>query len=390
MHNSGKFLQKILLIIVSTLLLSRVGSLHVFGASQKVQIMYFHFSACDGCSDAQEYLSEVTTLLSEGDQSHNVDVRMINAFQSGGYTLMLSYFEAYSVPKEDQNCPIVFVGSHYYSGEEAIKSHLIEAVKNPGEASLIAPAGEQDAKISQTFNAMKPLNVFLTGLINGVNPCSMSMLLFFFSLLGIRKLNVLKAGIGFCLGKFVTYLFLGIVSYGILDSIDMNRYKFITKLIVLAIAFTIAFMNFRDYFAARHEKYEKIKVQLPCGLRRLNHSIIKRFTSFESQKLLFPVSALLGVFVSLGEFLCTGQIYLATILYMMKDSADGAFGPTALVYFLIYCVAIVIPLLVIAIFMNKGKELFEISETIRGKLPLIKLLNAVFFIVFAVLMMFLI
>lgn len=62
--------------------------------------------------------------------------------------------------------------------------------------------------------------------------------------------------------------------------------------------------------AAKHENYGKIKLQLPTALKKINHGWIKRISGLENAWLLLLVSFALGVFISVGEFLCTGQIFL--------------------------------------------------------------------------------
>jgi len=142
----------------------------------------------------------------------------------------------------------------------------------------------------------------------------------------------------------------------------------------------------RDYFAAKNEAYDKVKMQLPIWLRRFNHGMIKRMSGVENNKLLIPLCFLLGVFISIGEFLCTGQMYLATIIYVLKNSET--FSIEAIVYFLIYGAAFILPLAVITLLIHRGKEVFDISEIVRGKLHIIKLVNAFIFLVFALIVLF--
>jgi cytochrome c biogenesis protein CcdA len=106
----------------------------------------------------------------------------------------------------------------------------------------------------------------------------------------------------------------------------------------------------------------------------------------ENNKLLIPLCFALGVFISVGEFLCTGQIYLATIIFVFKNSE--AFNLEAVSYFLIYGIAFVIPLIAITLLIHRGKEVFDVSEIVRDKLHIIKLVNALIFLIFAIIVLF--
>jgi hypothetical protein len=95
---------------------------------------------------------------------------------------------------------------------------------------------------------------------------------------------------------------------------------------------------------------------------------------------------LLGVAVSAGEFLCTGQIYVATILYLLR--AGGGGRSVAFVSLLSYTLAASIPPTLLVVFCYKGKQALALSEFTRQKMPLIKIANAVIFAAFAVIAFF--
>jgi cytochrome c biogenesis protein CcdA len=354
-------------------------------ARKQVKVMFFYLSACDGCNEAQKYMSEAETLLAGLTDRPDAKISMVNTYQPGGYNLLLKYMDAYKVPEKKQMCPIVFIGNHYLVGEDDIEKNFVGAVLNAGTAPDVGGTDTSESPVRERFSAIRPLNVFLTGLINGLNPCSFSMLLFFVSLLGVRRINVLRAGAGFCAGKFCAYIVLGIVSYKILDAVDMDRYRFEAKVILAVVAAAIAFLNIRDFVFAKKERYERIVMQLPQPVRKLNHIAIRRFTGLMDHGFLIPVSALLGAFISVGEFLCTGQIYLATILYVMRENT--VLNAQALFYFIIYSLAAVLPLAVVVAVVYRGRAMLEVSEAIRSRLPLIKLLNAGFFLLFGALVL---
>ena len=206
------------------------------------------------------------------------------------------------------------------------------------------------------------------------------------SLLLVKSVNIKKIGFDFIFSKFIMYLLLGTVMYNLLAFIPTESYIIITKVILGILIFGIALFNILDYFAAKHEKYGKIKMQLPSNLRDLNYKMIKKFTATNNKKKLVLVSMLLGMLISIGEFLCTGQLFLTTIVYVLK--ADSNLSLKAFIYLLVYVIAFIIPISIIFILIAKTKELFEISERIRESMPLVKLLTAFVLLVLGALILF--
>jgi cytochrome c biogenesis protein CcdA len=94
----------------------------------------------------------------------------------------------------------------------------------------------------------------------------------------------------------------------------------------------------------------------------------------------------LGIVVSVGEFLCTGQIYLATIIMMIRN--NPVFDLKTMEYFVLYGIALVTPLLVLCIILYKGREMFQVSEKMRENMPWIKLANALLFLLFGIVIFF--
>jgi hypothetical protein len=89
----------------------------------------------------------------------------------------------------------------------------------------------------------------------------------------------------------------------------------------------------------------------------------------------------LGVLVSAGEFLCTGQIYLATILYLLRTNT-GSFA-LAFLAFLCYTIAAALPPALLVILCHKGKQAMALSDFVRNRMPVIKIANTLFFAFFA-------
>jgi cytochrome c biogenesis protein CcdA/glutaredoxin len=336
-------------------------------------LQYFYITGCSSCLEVDRFLDSI----------HDIDVKKLNISDAENLDLIKMYFKAYEVPEEEQSVPIIFIGDTYLAGEKAIKESLITKIKEG--VHLNTPpieAVEGDQVLEDRLVGYDAFGVLLTGLVNGLNPCSVSMLLFFLSILMARNVSPLKMGFTFIAGKFITYFLLGTLFFNIFAKLNIPWFDKWVKMIMIMVLFVIALFNLRDLFAARREEYDKVKMQLPTFLRKINHQWIKRLTNIQQDKVLMPLSFGLGAIISVGEFLCTGQIYLATIITVLQSGQALDFR--AMIYFLIYGAAFVLPLILITVFIHKGREIFDLTEWMRERMPLIKLINAVVFILFGI------
>jgi cytochrome c biogenesis protein CcdA len=234
---------------------------------------------------------------------------------------------------------------------------------------------------------MNYVNTALAGLVNGLNPCSLSMLLFLISLLLAKEnINILKPGLFFIAGKFISYLIIGTVLFSVMSSNNMSTYEIIVKLFMGTFIIIVAGLNIFDFFALKKEKYGDVKNQLPSGLRKWNHKVIEKFNNKTGIMSMSIGALILGLIVSAGEFLCTGQVYVATIVYMLKN--EQALSLKAFSYLITYSLAFIIPILIIIFILHKTRNIMNISEKIRKNMPVIKLLTAFILIILGILVVF--
>lgn len=359
------------------------------------KIMYFYVPLCAECEDVESFFDDL-------DPSYNVAydgqlinsqviITKLNVSEIENLNLLRTYISKFGVPEERQQVPIIFIGDKYLFGIEEIKGNLKNLILS-GEG-LFTPkfneAAEDSVNIDDDLTKYDFAGVITAGLVNGVNPCSISMLLFLFSTIASKGLTTIKIGLSFIIGRFVTYFLLGTLFFNLLLTLDaevMRYIEWIFKSILIMIILFLVVFNIRDYFAAKSEKYDKIKLQLPVALRRMNHKWIKFFMSVKNPRLLTAMGFILGIIISIGEFLCTGQIYLLTLVYIMRISPQ--FDAMTILSFLLYGLALIVPMLLLLFIIHKGKEVFEISEVVRKNFQYIKLLNAFVFFVFGIIIIF--
>jgi cytochrome c biogenesis protein CcdA/glutaredoxin len=392
-HMKIKLYKNIIISLVLTIMVMLALSAYKCEAKEqkKIIMVYFYINVCKSCNEAEKSLNELSSIIKESGKNISPDIRMYNIENSRSYELLLKYIDYYKVPKEKGTVPILFLGNKYFQGKDEIEKGLKDVMSEDNiilETPILASLKINSAGlVEEKFSKINGIGVFFTGLVNGFNPCSLSMLLFFLSVLIARKGRIIGIGITFCLGKFIAYLALGTVMYKLLSTINMELYSTIIKVIMGAVILVIVVFNLRDYLAARKEQYEKIRMQLPKALRKKNHNWIKKLESLKDDRIIILLSFILGALIAVGEFLCTGQLYLATIIYILQN--NPVMNMKALVYLLMYDLAFILPLVAVIIAVNRGREIFDISELFREKLAAIKLITAIAFLILGIIMVFL-
>lgn len=373
----------LILFVISIVLIFSFSNFAIAEHIDNDIIIYFYSTTCSSCQRVKDLIETKET------NNINISIKKYNISDLNNKSLLNEYNELYKVKEEDKGIvPVIFLHDKYFTGENNTKKYLNDEINrsNAPKTAIIKDNNPDFSNEKKIFSGFKIIGVFTTGLINGLNPCSMSMLLFFLSLLIIKNVNVIKVGFAFISGKIIMYFLLGTILFSMLSKYEIGWLPYITKITIIIFTIILICLCIKDYISARNESYGKIILQLPVKLRKFNHSLIKRTSNISKQWLIILISFILGLIISCGEFLCTGQIYLATILTILHT--DRGLYLQAILYLFVYVIAFVIPLIIIIIFVNKGREIFNISEILRERLHIIKLINAAVFIIFCFITLF--
>ena len=339
-------------------------------------ILFFDTYSCTDCKEAGEYLAELQNELEFGEIE-------INVSEGENLALFKELLQMAGRRDEDGKVPAVFAGNQMLLGKEEIEENLEEILNSgkatPGELKecLMQLKGTEEIQ-----TASIPV-MFGAGLLAGFNPCSISMLLMLFSILLTGRASVLKNGILYLIGKFATYLGIGVLFCAAASQVDqqlLNRIGKIVGAIVIVLFLAAAVLNFLDFLNVKKMEYGKVRMQLPAKMRHFNHMLIKRAQNAEGVFLSLLVLGL-GIAISIGEFFCTGQIYMASLLYLMKSANE----PFAQLIFrlLVYVTAMSIPAVCILFVIHKTKKTQRVSEFMLEHMAAVKLLNAILFACYA-------
>ncbi len=233
---------------------------------------------------------------------------------------------------------------------------------------------------NQNFSIVK---FVLLGLVDGLNPCAIATLLMFISLLNFTKKKrvLILVSLTFISAIFISYFLFGTILFNYLGSFPAGSVLVKTvPWVIVGIASLLFILNFYDFVVAYLQKYNKIKNQLPGKIQKFNRRLISSFTKKmdEGGVKIYLTTFIIGVVISFTEFLCTGQAYLTAILHLIHSTPDFLRGMLLL---LLYNLIFVTPLIIISVIAIKSKSVVSLSNFFREKLYLIKLFNALVFLV---------
>lgn len=352
------------------------------GDKQKV-IIYFYSSTCSACKNVEE--------LIYGLNEKNSDIRLLayNLYKPENIKLLEAYGKKYNLGESEFTVvPAVFIGGDALIGDEKILDQLEDKIAKYdfNKSTEILESGVGYKSRLEDGSILQLISIFGAGLMNGINPCSLSMFLFLLSIIVVDRKRILKIGLSFCLGKFLMFFLLGTVFYNVIAALNISLINILGKVFLLIFVVAFALLNLRDSMEAKKENYDKMVLQLPSKLKRIYHNLMRKTSSYIDSKYLIIVMLLLGMVLAFGEFLCTGQIYLTSILVLVQS--DNA-SLISVVYLLVYSFAFIVPLLAITIFVYFGKKTFDLSEVLLEKLPFIKIASSILFILFGMYIVFL-
>lgn len=344
----------------------------------------------DGVYFASHWCSDCQGLAEDG---------VIEMLENEGYLILKYYLEddennlkllsdyqyTYDFPLSEDQVPVLFVGSTYFAGRTAIREGVIS-----NEIQLIMDTENLlplQASIPSDFSL---IYFILLGLVDGINPCAIAMLLLFISLLRFTKNKRILLGVSltFISAIFISYFLFGTFLYQFLE--QFNSGSFIVRAIPWIIAVIAGFLfllNMYDFIITTNKRYDKVKNQLPKGIQKFNKKLMAAFTKRmdEGSWSLYLITFIIGIVISLTEFLCTGQAYLTAILTLIHSTEYIGRGVILLLF---YNLIFVLPLIIIAVIAIMSQSITPIAAFMRERLNLIKLFSALVFLAIFIYYMF--
>ncbi len=236
---------------------------------------------------------------------------------------------------------------------------------------------ETDDSYIEGVEYLKPIPIFLAGLLDGVNPCAFTTLLFLISSLfyiGRGKKEILRIGIIFSATIFLSYYLVGL---GLLNIVRTANFfpivSLVIKYVLISALLILGIFSFYDAYLVKKGTTSQMKLQLPKSLKKRIHKVIRNNT--RNRGLIFG-TIIIGIMVTIFELTCTGQVYLPIITYIIK--IEGTFS--SYFYLTLYNTGFIIPLLIVFFTVYKGTTNQKLMDWFGNKLFLIKILLGLLFL----------
>jgi cytochrome c biogenesis protein CcdA len=268
----------------------------------------------------------------------------------------------------------------------SVISNFVGREPRPRNDSAITDRGYKGAAVEGRYSDFTLPAVLIAGLLDGMNPCAISTLVFFMSLLAVsrvRNRQLLAVGISFCLASFVTYLAIG---FGLLRFLHLFSGFTVLRSAVergmVALLVLLAWLSFRD--AARFRKSRDghdVTLQLSTGMKKRIHNVMRR--GLKTGHLIFG-GLMIGVLVTALESVCTGQVYVPTLVLILRNSALAE--SRAWMYLITYNLLFVLPLILTFIAVYFGLRTETLQAWSRRNVAVSKTLLGLFFLLMAALL----
>ncbi len=342
--------------------------------SKKITIHFFGSATCGECKEIEELI------LNPLSSTHNNNLVIKHHYieNEEDFTLLDKMEKAYKV--KNPSPQELFLPDTVLLGFENIMTNgnrmIEERLKNPSKHTpVITDVKSTNYKevLLDRFKSFTFIGILTAGLVDGINPCAIATMIFLISFLAMKKRKrseILLIGLCFTASVFVAYLLLGIGAFKVLTSLQQyHLVSKITKWFAVSFAGVISLISFADAFSYKKSgKSKDIKLQLPKVLKLKIHRIIS--ANLSGRKLIIG-SITTGFLVTILEAVCTGQVYLPTIILMTRHSGLKL---TGWLYLLFYNFLFVLPLLIVMIMGYYGMTWNKLSKFSQKHLFLLKIL----------------
>ncbi len=317
-----------------------------------IELYFFWGMGCSHCENQKVFLAELAEEYPE------LVIRDFEVYRNRkNQELFQKMAAAYQV--NVRGIPITFIGDKVITGFEGVRTTgrdiknivencLIQECPSPlerisGDQAL--PIEKGDSALDDTLFELSlfgrdigisaesslPWLAIGLGLIDGINPCTLSVLFFLLTYLlaiGSRR-KAVKTGLIFALTVFAIYL---MFMLGILNLITLIGVVYRIKIFVAIIVLVAGLIMLKDFFY-----YGRwISLEIPNKTKPAIKKLIQKGT--------IPSAIILGALASLVEIPCSAGIPLAYTIVLAQQQISGL---AALPYLVAYNFFYIVPMLII-------------------------------------------
>ncbi|MBA4386598.1 MAG: hypothetical protein C0404_01375 [Verrucomicrobia bacterium] len=336
----------------------------VTATNSQVVIDYFYQPGCSEC-----FLVDLQVKPVLKDRYDGLYVlRNWDLTVSSNYTRLLSYMTLLG-RKDNERVYMVVGGREMFAGFGAMQTGLWASVEQAISEGLTAEAAapremsEADRRemLERRVAGMSVAGMAVAGLADGINPCAFSTMIFLVSVLGLSKAKgsaIWAVGAAFVAATFVTYTAIGLGLLRVLHAMEGFRtLQNVVDFVLIGLLLVLAFLSFRDAVRYRASgDASEVTLRLPERLKRVVNRILMTGLGRGAQ---VGTAFAVGALVTGIESVCTGQLYVPALAFVVRTGADTSRGIGLL---LLYNVMFVVPLTVVLVVARHGIRLAELTR----------------------------
>jgi cytochrome c biogenesis protein CcdA len=222
---------------------------------------------------------------------------------------------------------------------------------------------EINSKSEYRFGNLMPL-IITTGLLAGIHPCTVAVLLFFLAFmftLQSSRMKIFRIGLAYIIGIFVAFSAIGM---GLFKAMIFTTPHLAAK-IAGVLVIILGIINIWGFF---------FKKKINLGIPKVSKDKIVQLV----HKASVPAALLLGIFVGICSFGCTAGIYFSILGLIATQAAKGT------MYLMVYNLMFVIPLIIILLFTANKKVVDKLQELQRAEVKWVKLIGGILMVLLGI------
>ena len=305
-----------------------------------------------GCRSCERFLSRDVPRL-EGQYLRDIRVLRYDSSLPQEFNELKERLDSMGISLNQ--LPLMISHHGVWQGDEEISQSLELTL-----SGLDAP--ERTPNASPQGMRWEPSAVFLAGLLDGVNPCAFSAMVFLVSALALAgggRKRMLAVGLCYALGVFITYFAVGAGLLGGLRRITAQpAASLVLNILLIGVMLILAVLSALDGW-----RLSRGRQDLQLGLPKAWSARVRRILKRGAGASILGATGL-GFVVALVELGCTGQVYLPSIAWMIDRGTEGV---TPWLWLLLYNIAFIIPLLLIFVVSLKGVTATRLAQWFRKR-----------------------
>jgi cytochrome c biogenesis protein CcdA len=344
----------------------------VAGPGTPLSLVYYYTPGCRSC---EEFLSVEIPRL-EKSLGRRIEVSRRDLLDTAVYEEISAFASAHG--QALTAIPALRAGDTLLQGDGVIREKLRGLLETlaAGQAGTVPQAPPLTA-----VEKLAVLPVIAAGLIDGINPCAFTTLIFLLAslaLAGRGRSEVIVIGALFSFAVFLSYFLIGLGLFTALRAATaVSIVSVLLRWALVAVLFVFAGLSVYDYTRIRAGRPTEMLLQLPASFKKRIHASIRARVRLAA---LAGSSLVLGFLVSVFEFACTGQVYLPLLGYLARMQGR----PNAIGLLALYNLCFILPLLVVFGASWFGVSSGRITTVFQAHMGKVKLGLAVVFVGLAV------